>query len=285
MKNRLILASMLVSAAGWAQVQIPDGARVRVRLEQVVSSATAQEGETVSFTVADPLRIGNAVVIAQGSSATGTVIQVQPRRRMGRTGKLDFSIERVRAVDGQWIPVRYSLTKKEGGSRAGTTGVTTGILAVAFWPAAPFALLMKGKDATIPKGQIFEVFTDETHVVLNTAPTSTNLTAQAIDKEMAVAGGAAPVLPVGVAATSLPAPQAGTATVTVTSPLPGADIELDGVFVGSTPSTLQVAAGTHRVTVRSGGQVWERSVQIQAGATISLNAALNGTQRARAVPQ
>lgn len=248
MRQAFILTAVL-SVTGLAQVQIPDGTRIRVRLEHPVSSASAQEGETVSFSVADPVRVGDALVIVQGASATGTVTLAQERRRMGRSGKLDFSIERVRAVDGQWIPVRYTLTKKEGGSRSTTAGVTTGILAVAFWPAAPFALLMKGKDAAVPKGQIFEVFTDENHVLLNSRG--------------ALPGREAPE----------PAPPAGNVTVTVTSPAGGAEIEVDGVFVGNTPSTLQLASGTRRIKVKNGTQVWERTIQLQPGATITLAAA------------
>ena len=47
---------------------------------------------------------------------------------MGRTAKLDFSIDRVRAIDGEWIAVRYSQTKKDGGNRMLATGVTTGVM-------------------------------------------------------------------------------------------------------------------------------------------------------------
>ena len=82
---------------------------------------------------------------------------------MGRTGKLDFSIDRAIAVDGGSVPLRYSIVKKEGGSHAVRTGVITAGVAVLFWPAAPFFLLMKGKDTVINKGMIFEVFTDAAH--------------------------------------------------------------------------------------------------------------------------
>ena len=54
---------------------------------------------------------------------------------MGRTAKLDFSIDRVRAIDGEWIAVRYSQTKKDGGNRMLATGVTTGVMADLFWPS------------------------------------------------------------------------------------------------------------------------------------------------------
>ena len=278
MRHLMILTAL--TGLSLAQVQIPDGTKIRLRLESPISSATAEEGQTVSFSVADPVRAGNAIVIAQGAGATGTVTLSQKRRRMGRTGKLDFSIDRVRAVDGQWIPVRYAVTKKDGGNRVMATGITTGILAAAFWPAAPFTLLMQGKDASVPKGAMFEVFTDDQHVVLNTAPTSPVMNAQLVDRQMALAAGFAPMASASANTAgqpmATPVASAGVATVTIQSSLPGSEIEVDGVFVGSTPSTLQLPAGVHRVTVRSGDQSWDRSLQIQAGGSISLNAVLSG---------
>ncbi|MBI3667114.1 MAG: PEGA domain-containing protein [Acidobacteria bacterium] len=275
---KIILLFTAIAAACLAQVQIADGTKIRVRLESPISSATADEGQTVSFSVADPIKVGNTVVIPQSSGATGTVTLAQKKRRMGRSGKLDFSIDRVRAVDGQWIPVRYTQTKKEGGNRTMASGVTTGILAVAFWPAAPFALLMQGKDATVPKGAMFEVFTDDTHLVMNTTATSPNMNSQLVDREMAIAAGFAPVTPASGSTGGQPGPapaaSAGVASVTILTSTPGAEIEVDGIFVGSTPSTLQLPAGVHRVTVKSGGQSWDRSVQFSPGGSITLNAVL-----------
>jgi hypothetical protein len=276
MKNVLLIAAF--STLAFAQVQIPDGIKIRVRLEQPLSSATAEEGQSVSLSVADPIRVGNAIVIPQGSAATGSVLLSQKKRRMGRTGKLDFSIDRVRAIDGQWIPVRYTSTKKEGGNRMLATGVTAGIMAAAFWPAAPFFLLMQGKDASVPKGSMFEVFTDDAHLVLNTTPTSGNMYASLVDRQMAQAAGFAPVTPVSANMSGQPAPMpvasAGSATVTINSSAPGAEIEVDGVFVGSTRSTLQLTAGPHRISVRAGAASWDRSVQVNPGSAISLNALL-----------
>ena len=281
MKNVLFVATFTATVA-LAQVQIPDGTKIRLRLEQPLSSATAEEGQSVSLSVADSIRVGNAIVIPQGSSATGTVTQSTKKRRMGRTGKLDFSIDRVRSIDGEWIAVRYSQTKKDGGNRMLATGVTTGIMAALFWPAAPFFLLMQGKDATIPKGAAFEVFTDDAHLVLNTAQTSPNMYASLVDRALVQAAGYAPATPasanmLGQPAVA-PAGSAGTAALTVSSTMPGAEIEIDGAYVGSTPSTLQLPAGVHRVTVRYGSANWERSVQVNPGSTITVNALLEAPQ-------
>ena len=281
MKNVLIIATFTATMA-FAQVEIPDGTKIRLRLETSISSATADEGQTINLSVADPVRVGNAIVIPQGSSATGTVTQSQKKRRLGRTGKLDFSIDRVRAIDGEWVTVRYSQTKKDGGNRMLATGVTTGIMAAVFWPAAPFFLLMQGKDASIPKGQMFEVFTDDAHLVMNTAPTSPQMYANLVDRAMVQAAGFAPAMPASAnmmgQPTTAPVGSAGVAALTVSSSTPGAEIEIDGAYVGSTPSSLQLPAGVHRVAVRYGSASWERSVQVNPGSTITVNALLEATQ-------
>ena len=138
---------------------------MRVRLEQQLSSGTAEEGQPVNLSVTDDVRIGDTVVIAQGATCVGTITNAVPKRRMGRSGKLDFSVERVVAVDGSTVPLRYSPTKKEGGSSTLKTGVLTGAAAVVFWPAAPAFLLIKGKDVTVNKGVTVDVFTDQRFVL------------------------------------------------------------------------------------------------------------------------
>jgi hypothetical protein len=55
----------------------------------------------------------------------------------------------------------------------------------------------------------------------------------------------------------------------------GADIEIDGSFVGNTPSDVQVSEGDHVVTVKkSGFKDWERKLKVSAGSNVHLNAEL-----------
>jgi hypothetical protein len=56
------------------------------------------------------------------------------------------------------------------------------------------------------------------------------------------------------------------ANVHVTSTPMGADILIDGKFVGSTPSTLQLAPGDHTINVRKNGfSAWNRTVHVVPG--------------------
>lgn len=55
----------------------------------------------------------------------------------------------------------------------------------------------------------------------------------------------------------------------------GADIEIDGNFVGDTPSDVEVADGEHAVTVKKAGyKDWERKLKVSAGSSVHINAEL-----------
>lgn len=73
---------------------------------------------------------------------------------------------------------------------------------------------------------------------------------------------------------ALPA-QGQNATVTVNSTPDGADITVDGGFVGSTPSTLKLAPGKHTIAVAASGyQDWSRDLTVNSGSEIRLSATL-----------
>jgi len=70
------------------------------------------------------------------------------------------------------------------------------------------------------------------------------------------------------------APAATQALMSVDSIPSGAEIEIDGAFVGSTPSTVTIAAGTHRVSViKKGYGSWTKTLSVSSG-TVHLNAEL-----------
>src|SRR3954447_1648728 len=162
---KIVAVLIFVIGVGHAQTTVPEGTKLRVKLESTISSATAEEGQIVELIVSEAVKVGDVTVITEGARVTGTVTEAQGKRRMGRAGKLDFSIDRVRAVDNEWLPLRYTVTKKSGESHSLRTGVITAGVAVVFWPAAPVMLLMKGKDIVINKGVAFDVYTDNNHLL------------------------------------------------------------------------------------------------------------------------
>lgn len=130
---------------------LEDQTPIKLRLNRNMSSADAKTGETVDFEVIEDLKVGDIVVVQRGASALATVTNAKPKGRMGKGGKLDIVLDSVRLVSGEKAALRA--TKETKGS--GKTGAMTGAIvasSILFFPAAPFFLLMKGKDIAIPKG-------------------------------------------------------------------------------------------------------------------------------------
>jgi PEGA domain len=101
------------------------------------------------------------------------------------------------------------------------------------------------------------------------------------EKGMARAAAAANVAP-AAAGLAAPAPQMRApelaAKLAVSSTPAGADIEIDGAFAGSTPSSLDLSTGEHTVAVKkSGYKDWQRKIKITGG-NINLAAELEKNQ-------
>jgi hypothetical protein len=235
---------------------LEDGTPVKLRTARTISSADAHQGDTLDFEVLEDILVGGTLVVPKGSIAWGTVTEAQAKRRMGRGGKLDVNIDAVRLVDGEKVPLRAVKDVKGGGHQGAMTGamVATGIV---FFPAAPLFLFMHGKDITIPKGtEITAYISGDTH--LDQAKFQTGST------------GAAP---------AAVARSAAVAEIEIVSTPAGADIELDGKYVGSTPSTITAASGEHEVTIRKGGfAVWTKNIVLSTG-HVNMNAELTPEPR------
>ena len=72
-----------------------------------------------------------------------------------------------------------------------------------------------------------------------------------------------------------PGPEPGSGTVRISSDPDGAEITLDGRFVGTTPSTLRLAAGRHEIALNAAGrQTWRRTLDVLKDSDVTVKAAL-----------
>jgi PEGA domain len=230
-----------VARAALTGFGLEDGTPIRLRLSRNVSSADAKTGETVDFEVLEEVKVGNVIVVPRGGVAWATVTDAEPKKRMGRGGKLNVNIDSVRLVDGEKIPLRAIKETKGGGHVGAMTGamVATGIV---FFPAAPLFLFMHGKDISIPKG------TEITAYVNGNVP---------LELAKFQVGGAA-----GAKTTT----EVATGKLQITSQPQGADVEVDGSFVGNTPATLTLPIGEHIIAVKKAGhKTWQRTIKVAVG--------------------
>jgi len=229
---------------------------VKLKLTRTMSSKDAKADEKVDFEVLEDVKVRDVVVVQHGAMAIGTVTEAQPKRRMGRAGKLNINIDYVQLVDGEKVPLRAV----KGGSGGNHTGAMTGAIVASsllFFPAAPFFLFMHGKDITIPKG---------TEVSAYVAADTPLDPAKFNNQSAAVESG-----------TSKPEASATTMSAVVIKSTPdGAEITIDGKLVGTTPSTVQLTPGEHTISIdKSGFKQWQRTITVTAGGAINLEATLD----------
>jgi hypothetical protein len=68
-------------------------------------------------------------------------------------------------------------------------------------------------------------------------------------------------------------------TVSIASDPAGAEIYVDGKFVGQTPSKILLESGSHRVELRAAGRnKWERELEVTTDSELTLHPVLEGSQ-------
>lgn len=219
-----------------------DGTPVKLRLSQTMSSADAKVGQEVPFEVVEEVKVDDVVVLPKGATAIGTVTDCNTKKSMGRAGKLDMTVSYARLADQEKAALRAVKEGKGGGHVGAMTGaiVATSIM---FFPAAPLFLFMHGKDIVIPQGTEITAFVEgDMHLDMTKFGVAASTPA-----EVTIAP---PIM----------------ASLVVDSTPPGADIEVDGAFVGNTPSTVTVAPGNHEITIQKKGFAdWSRRLNVTSG--------------------
>src|SRR5713226_2605448 len=247
---------------------LEDATPVKLRINRNISSADAHVNETVDFEVLEEVKVHDVIVIPRGGTGWATVTEAQPKRRMGRAGKLNINIDNVRLTSGEKVALRAVKDVKGGGHQGAITGAIVAT-SIVFFPAAPLFLLVHGKDITIPKG------TEVTAYINGDIPLDPKkfVTQTAISLE--------PVTTNGQPTADAPATQNGKgleaalSTVDIKSTPDGAEITVDDKFMGSTPSSLRLAVGDHKIRlIKSSFKTWERTMTVSAGATATVDATL-----------
>ena len=242
----LIPVAVAMAALPATTLRIPDSTPVKLFLIDKLNSATSEVDDPVRFGVAEDVRVDGVVVILQGSVASGHLVEVQHRRRMGQAGKLEFALDYVRAPDGTNIRLRTNAASANKGK-----GLTR---------LSPLLLLSRGKELGIAQGTHFVAYVDgPIEIPLSNPPPA----------PMASTTSQSP------APSSAPVSISDISSIVVSSNPDFADITVDAKFLGTTPSTIRLAPGDHSVTIeKSGFKAWQRIMTVTAGGSITLEVTL-----------
>jgi hypothetical protein len=105
-------------------IEIPSGTELDVRLQQRLSSGTAQVEDRFEGTTITDLGVNGRLAIPAGAVLRGVVSNVQPATRTNRTARMTLSFDQV-TFDGRSYPIRVTVTQAlEGEGIRGETGRT-----------------------------------------------------------------------------------------------------------------------------------------------------------------
>ncbi len=94
---------------------LPAGSSVRARLITPISSASARKDDEVDAALSQPLFDGKLLIFPQGSRLKGSVVQVQPARRMSRDGQLRVVFREIVPPAGIGQKIQASLEGVQSG--------------------------------------------------------------------------------------------------------------------------------------------------------------------------
>lgn len=127
---------------------IPKDTILTVELTSELTSKKAKKGDVVPIKMSQNVIINDVVVIPEGATVKATVTKAKKAGGFGRAGKLEFTIDSVKTINGVDVPLEYSAMKK-----AGNDG---GAVAVGVLLSVVGGLFMKGKNVSFSAGTTFE---------------------------------------------------------------------------------------------------------------------------------
>lgn len=132
---------------------IPKGTIVTLQNLDSLDSKTAQEGDTVRFTVADDVLVGDVIAIPKGMEAEGTITKARKSGRFGKDGKIEITYHTVRAADGTPVPLIIGeKVKEQYKNTAGAVGASAAGAIILGPVGLVGGLFVHGNDVEIPAG-------------------------------------------------------------------------------------------------------------------------------------
>ena len=154
--SALVAAFSVACTPCFAEIKVPEGTELRMRLEEPLSSKTANQGDRFSVSLIEDVRLADGMVLKAGYRGVGEVTEARGNGMLGKAGKLNVTLNYLKVGDER-IRLRANKAAK-GDNRTGTQVVTFVFLGV-------FAGFIKGKDVSIPKGTQLTAYTDEEKVL------------------------------------------------------------------------------------------------------------------------
>jgi len=95
--------------------EIPQGAHMLLRMENSISTRTAQEGDYVYLRTASPIAAGGQIIVPSGSYVQGVVVQAKRSGRVSGRAELAIRLETLTLTSGQVVKFSPHLSSVDAG--------------------------------------------------------------------------------------------------------------------------------------------------------------------------
>jgi len=241
MKSTLVTCILVVAQVGTCAAQKAD---IDYQDGVLVGSITENTGTTCSGTVNG--QVDDNGNITGRSESSGNCVNTVTHFYTVRVGETIITLRRTVTTSGKAMAL----------ATMGGAFMNQSVLADEH-PGAQFKIRIEDGSAHVKIGGRESVYRI---VAESLAPTNNDLEP---DSPSSLESGAAlNPLPSKVALS----PETPKAVLDISSAPPGAEIEIDGAFVGNTPSSIDVPPGVHKVSISKKGFVgWERTIKVLPG--------------------
>jgi hypothetical protein len=164
--NPARMAAASLPASSPQEILLRNQTPVHLKLGRELSSATAHVGEEVNFEVTQDVIAGGVTIISKGAPAVGAVTEAEPKKRMGKAGKLNVSVASVLLANNEKIALRSFGADQPSDQKTGL-GIS----------------LMHGKDVTMPKDTEITAYVDgDMHLKVASFAAATPSNTQAVSQ-------------------------------------------------------------------------------------------------------
>lgn len=140
-----------VTPPALAPLILPKGTLIRLMLTREINSRDNKAGQRFALRVDEDIVVEGVTIVAVGGKAWAEVVSADGTGAAGKNGRLNARLLYLEAEGGRQVPLEGERAAKGGSS---TAAVVAGVLAFGI-PG----LLMKGNNATLRAGEIFNGYT------------------------------------------------------------------------------------------------------------------------------
>lgn len=115
MRTTSFFLTFVLTAAGAAAAEIPQGAHMLLRMENSISTRTAQTGDYVYLRTASPIAAGGEIVVPSGSYVQGIVVQAKRSGRVSGRAEIAIRLDTLTLPSGKVVKFSPHLSSVDPG--------------------------------------------------------------------------------------------------------------------------------------------------------------------------